>query len=76
MDINTKSIAPNKASSYQWAPTPNCIELVKVKLKVKFTLEQATKGQMGSIGIALLFFNLGAGCEWVANATPRLLYPQ
>jgi hypothetical protein len=25
------------------------------KVKVKFTLEQATKGQMGSRGIALLF---------------------
>jgi hypothetical protein len=28
---------------------------VKVKVKVKFTLEQATKAQMGSRGIALLF---------------------
>jgi hypothetical protein len=28
---------------------------VKVKVKVKFTLEQATKAQRGSIGIALLF---------------------
>jgi len=31
-----------------------------VKEKVKFTLEQATKAQRGSRGIALLFFNLGA----------------
>jgi hypothetical protein len=28
---------------------------VKVKVKVKFTLEQATKAQKGSRGIALLF---------------------
>jgi hypothetical protein len=28
---------------------------VKVKVKVKFTLEQATKSQRGSTGIALLF---------------------
>jgi len=28
---------------------------VKVKVKVKFTLEQATKAQRGSRGIALLF---------------------
>jgi hypothetical protein len=28
---------------------------VKVKVKVKFTLEQATKAQRESIGIALLF---------------------
>jgi hypothetical protein len=32
----------------------------KVKVKVKFTLEQATKAQRGSRGIALLFFNPGA----------------
>jgi hypothetical protein len=29
--------------------------IVKVKVKVKFTLEQATKAQRGSRGIALLF---------------------
>jgi hypothetical protein len=29
--------------------------MVKVKVKVKFTLEQAMKAQRGSIGIALLF---------------------
>jgi hypothetical protein len=28
---------------------------MKVKIKVKFTLEQATKAQRGSRGIALLF---------------------
>jgi hypothetical protein len=28
---------------------------VKVKVKVKFTIEQATKAQRGSRGIALLF---------------------
>jgi hypothetical protein len=28
---------------------------LKVKVKVKFTLEQATKAQRGSTGIALLF---------------------
>jgi len=28
---------------------------VKVKVKVEFTLEQATKAQMGSRGVALLF---------------------
>jgi hypothetical protein len=28
---------------------------MKVKVKVKFTLEQATKAQKGSRGIALLF---------------------
>ena len=33
------------------------MEKVKVKVKVKFTLEQATKTQMGSRGIALPFFN-------------------
>jgi hypothetical protein len=33
---------------------------VKVKIKAKFTLEQATKAQMG----------------WVVKVTPRPLYPQ
>jgi len=28
---------------------------IVVQVKVKFTLEQATKGQMGSRGIAILF---------------------
>jgi hypothetical protein len=31
------------------------IYLIKVKVKVKFTLEQATKAQKGSRGIALLY---------------------
>ena len=43
---------------------------VKVKLKLKFTLEQGTKDQRGSRGIALLFFfNLGA--RWGGWSTPR-----
>ena len=33
---------------------------IKVKVKVMFTLEQATKSQRGSRGIALLFLYLGA----------------
>jgi hypothetical protein len=32
---------------------------VKVRVKVNFTLEQITKAQRGSRGIALPFFNLG-----------------
>jgi len=47
----------------------------KSKVKVKFTLEQATKAQTGSRNIALLFLNLGAGWGWVVNATPWPLYP-
>jgi len=43
---------------------------VKVKVKVMFTLEQATHASLYS------FFNLGARCGWVVNATPRPLYPQ
>ena len=44
--------------------------------QTQFTLEQATKAQSGSIGISLLFFNLGAIWEWVVNSTHRPLYPQ
>ena len=32
-----------------------CLTLIKVKVKVKFTLEQAMKSHRGSRGIALLF---------------------
>jgi hypothetical protein len=37
------------------ARTHSAREHVQVKVKVKFTLEQATKAQRGSRGIALLF---------------------
>ena len=47
-----------------------------VKVKVKFTLEQATKAHRWSRGIALLFLNLGARWRWVVNATPRSLSPR
>ena len=36
------------------------IRLPMAKVKVKFTLEQATKAQRGSRGIALPFFNFGS----------------
>ena len=56
-----------------------CVELtalVKAKMKVKFTLEEATKAQRGSRCIALYFFiNLGARWGWVVNAMARPLYP-
>ena len=50
--------------------------LVKVKVKVNFILEQATKPLRGIRGIALLFLNLGARWGWVVGATPRPLYPR
>jgi hypothetical protein len=43
------------------------------EVKVKPNLEQATKAQRGSRGIALLF-NLGARLGWAVSATPRPLY--
>jgi hypothetical protein len=52
------------------------VENVKFHLMVKFTLEQATKAQRGSRGIALLSLYLGARWRWVINATPRPLYPR
>jgi hypothetical protein len=36
------------------------VEFFKVKVKVKVTLQLATKAQRWSKGISLLFFNLGA----------------
>ena len=46
-----------------------------LKVKVKFTLEQAMKAQKGSRGIALLFLNLGTRWGWMVNAMPWPLYP-
>ena len=48
---------------------------IPLKVKVKLTLEQATKAQKGSRGI-YSFFNLGARWGWVVNETPRPLYPR
>jgi hypothetical protein len=45
------------------------------KVKVKFTLEQAIKGERGVDLELYSFFNLGARWERVFNATPRPLYP-
>ena len=37
------------------APPPSCYAYVRVKVKVKFTLEQAMKAQRGTRGTALFF---------------------
>ena len=55
---------------------PNHTVTLKVKVKVKFTLEQVMQAQRVSRSIALSFFNLCAKWGWVVNATPQLLYPQ
>jgi len=47
---------------------------VKVRSTVKFTLEQAMKAQRRMRGIALLFYNLGAGWRCMVNATSQPLY--
>ena len=43
-------------------------------VKVRFTLEQATKAQGGGRSVALLYFNLGAGWWLVVNNTSWPLY--
>jgi hypothetical protein len=45
-------------------------------VKVKFTLEQATKAKRWSRGIALLFLYPRRSMGWVVNVTPRPLYPR
>jgi hypothetical protein len=50
---------------YKYMPTT----LIISKVKVKFTLEQATKAQRWSRGVTLLFFNLGA--RWGGWSTLR-----
>ena len=47
--------------------------MIKVKVKVKLTLEQAMKTQRGSRCIALLFLQPRRQMGWVVNATPRSL---
>ena len=43
--------------------------VLEVKVKVKFALEQTTKTQRGSRGIALLFRDLGT--RWGGWSAPR-----
>jgi len=50
--------------------------LLYVKVKVKFTLEQATKAHTGSRGRALLFLQPWRYMGWVINATLWPLYPR
>jgi catalase len=45
-----------------------------VKVKIKFTREEATKAQRGSRGIALHFLNLGARWDWVVKTTTLPFY--
>jgi hypothetical protein len=46
----------------------------KIMVRVKFTLQQVTKGPEGSRGIALIILNLGARRGWVVSTTPQPLY--
>jgi len=46
-----------------------------VKVKVKFTLEQATKAQKGSRGIGYSFLNLGPGWGAWSSPPPAALPP-
>jgi hypothetical protein len=48
-----------------------------VSIKLKFALEKAMNSQRGRKCTALLFFfNLGARCGWILNATFWQLYPR
>jgi hypothetical protein len=48
-----------------------CVSKCKVKEKVNFTLEQATKANRESRSIAIIFINLGARWWWFNEDTPR-----
>jgi len=53
------------------------VQIPTVKVKVKFTLEQATKAQKERVGVQpYSFFNLGARRGWVVNATPGRFPPR
>ena len=49
--------------------------MLKLKVEVKFSLQQATKTQRGSRCIPLLFLQPRRYIGWVVNVTPRPLYP-
>ena len=53
----------------------NVFIILSVKIKVNFVLDLAMKVQTGSIGIALLFFNLGARWGWTVKVTQAALIP-
>jgi hypothetical protein len=46
--------------------------ILYIKVKVKFSLEQATKAQRESRGSALLFLFLNLGARWGGWSTPPL----
>jgi len=50
---------------------------LQVKVKIKYTLEQATRAQRWSRGIAsTLSLTSALDWGWVVSATPRPLYPR
>jgi len=49
--------------------------LLTTKVKLKFTLEQATKTQRGSRGVAVLFLNLDARRDWWSTPRPGRFTP-
>jgi hypothetical protein len=53
---------------------PSFLLSLDVRVKVYFTLEDATEAQSRSRDIALLFRYPRRGLGWVVNATPRPLY--
>jgi hypothetical protein len=65
---------------YVWIPcikeTMMMIMIIIIIMIIKFVLEQYTKAQRGSRGIALLFLQPRRLMWWVVNATPRPLYPR
>ena len=49
---------------------------ILIKVKVKFTLEQAMKAQRENIGIPYSFFSLGTSWGRMVSATSWLLFPR
>jgi hypothetical protein len=49
--------------------------LLTTKVKLKFTLEQATKTQRGSRGVAVLFLNLDTRRDWWSTPRPGRFTP-
>jgi len=67
-------ISPIFSSTIRAASRTECILYTMVKVKVKLTLEEATKDQKGLQVQLYSFLNFGARWRWVVNATPRPLY--
>jgi hypothetical protein len=67
---SVKEVPTQQKNKYEMQSWKHSSNTAKVKVKVNFALEQATKAQRGGRGIALLFLQSRCYVRRVVNATP------